>query len=90
MQSKARKLRLDVDALTVESFRTDDEDALKRGTVHGYSPPCTMYGTCQDTCANTCAGPTCEPPCEGEPTLYMTCMDGCYWVTGNPCIAGIR
>ncbi|HEV7589324.1 MAG TPA: hypothetical protein VGO40_14505 [Longimicrobium sp.] len=91
MEMTGKKLRLEVDALQVESFRPERDGLRDGGTVHGQnSPPCTWYGTCQVTCASTCAGPTCDPPCENDPTMYMTCVEGCYWATGDPCIAGIR
>ncbi|HEU0052439.1 MAG TPA: hypothetical protein VFQ39_04645 [Longimicrobium sp.] len=89
-----RKIQLDVDALTVESFIT----AAPRGpagTVDGHSfentmtgsvhaCPCdtdfgTCYGSCQVTCAQTCAAPGCDP----EPTMAPTCVESCYWVGGQ-------
>ena len=41
-----KKLRLDVDALNVESFDTEKLKKDETGTVHGH--------TGQDTCAHTC------------------------------------
>ena len=46
-----RKISLDVNALRVESFETDNKDAEKRGTVHGYIT--------QFTCPQTMCGQQC-------------------------------
>lgn len=46
-----RKISLDVNALRVESFETDNKDAAKRGTVHGYIT--------QITCPQTMCGQEC-------------------------------
>ena len=57
---RKRKIRLDVNALRVESFETADGDA-KRGTVQGY------YS--QFTCPATQCGAECPSgphPCEGS------------------------
>lgn len=68
-----KKLRLQIDDLSVESFETGDV-AKRRGTVIGhlvYTDPracteqgaCTIDGTCADTaCGNSCAG-TCFGTC---------------------------
>src|ERR1051325_7990546 len=68
-----KKLRLNLDALSVESFETDDlVDAT--GTVEGYiSTRCTGGAlTCND--ANTCvpAGETCA-----QDTCYVSCYGSC-------------
>jgi hypothetical protein len=54
----------------------------------GCNSNATCYGSCQATCQSTCAGPTCvSDGCEGEPTLWVTCVEGCYWTDGvNACI----
>ena len=47
-----RKLRLDVDALAVESFDTDAREGRRGGTVRGREGsefPCT-FGTCYQSC----------------------------------------
>ena len=51
-----KKLKLNVDALQVESFRPSQPDTA-RGTVQGHEP--TYYGSCycytiEMTCPNTC------------------------------------
>jgi hypothetical protein len=78
MNTTARKLRLDLDVLEVQSFDTHDVDPA-RGTVKGHA---TNYGTCQGSCVQTCGGPTCEPPCEVEPTMWLTCIESCSWTNG--------
>ncbi len=69
-----RKLRLEIDALNVESFETDRGRGPKPGTVRGniYSgyeieTPCCPTGGLQYTCAgqNTCAN-TCAASCNGS------------------------
>lgn len=78
-----RKIRLDIDALQVDSFETRAPEA-ERGTVRGHA---TQYGSCQGSCVQTCGGRTCEPPCENEPTIYVTCVESCGWTDGiNVCI----
>jgi hypothetical protein len=52
----ARKIRMDVEKLTVESFEAGEEKQTERGTVHGvmsqlgcdtmYDGTCNNYGTC--------------------------------------------
>ena len=74
-----KKLRLNVDALHVESFRTDPVPA-PGGTVNAHA---TSYGTCQGTCVDTCGGPTCDAPCETADTCYLTCMAACGWTYGQ-------
>jgi hypothetical protein len=85
-----RKIQLNVDALTVESFATAAGGA-RGGTVEGQSLedtqtagihacPCdtnlgTCYGTCQESCAQTCGAPGCNP----EPTMLPTCVESCAW-----------
>jgi hypothetical protein len=48
-----RKLRLDVDALNVESFDTGKLGTNADGTVHGQAEK-TGQGTCAHTCFYTC------------------------------------
>ncbi|HEX5724520.1 MAG TPA: hypothetical protein VFX98_03590 [Longimicrobiaceae bacterium] len=67
-----RKLTLDLEDLTVESFQTADGDDAARGTVHGQAVtvpfscnnPCTFDSDCGGTCYNSCPE-TCMS-CEGE------------------------
>lgn len=71
------KLKLDLDALTVESFDTRTEASAQGGTVqaHQQSELGTCHDTCgesrYDTCYETCAM-TCDP-------LRLTCGKGCIW-----------
>jgi hypothetical protein len=75
-----KKLNLNVDALHIESFTTDDE-AVTTGTVHGQGT--TNYGaqTCNGYPANTCIGHgtcfTCQytlcGTCDGVCTQAATC-----------------
>jgi hypothetical protein len=55
-----RKLRLELDALRVESFPTDGPDAGARGTVRGAD----MLRTREAYCTN---GETCKTSCAGGP-----------------------
>lgn len=62
------KLRLDIDALTVESFETRADAPRLAGTVHGHAEDYSANETeCADLCATqaaTCA--TCDAYCEEE------------------------
>ena len=93
---KQRKLRLEMDQLSVETFDTSEAGRTGRGTVHAREPydtstgdfagcPCdTRYNTCWGGC-----GPsqqrTCPKPgeCEEGETMYMTCMQSCGWEGGQ-------
>lgn len=74
------KLKLEIDALRVESFGTDQADAV-RGTVAGHNePPYTEScgGTCDATCVscvNTCLN-TCQDTCYDT---CNTCLHTCEW-----------
>ena len=67
-----RKLRLDPDALAIESFPTLPDPVEDAGTVHAAALAvtgltCTCYGkpTCVATCNTSCYGDgvcTCRPP----------------------------
>ena len=48
-----KKMRLDLDTLSIESFDTTQIDATQRGTVKGHLPPDTYWRYCSDglTCA---------------------------------------
>ncbi len=59
-----KPIKLDVDALAVETFATEDDGPRARGTVHAHLP---TYEPGQETCAS------CDPrlysicdPCEPE------------------------
>jgi hypothetical protein len=63
-----RKLRMNLDALSVESFETAPAEPV-RGTVQGqWSQPgtcdavvatCQLNGTCRFTCGSKCGSTTC-------------------------------
>lgn len=74
-----RKIKLDIDALEVDSFETRPAEG-SRGTIRGHA---TQYGSCQGSCVQSCGGPTCEPPCQVEPTMYLTCVESCGWTGGD-------
>jgi hypothetical protein len=78
-----RKIKLNIDALKVDSFETRPaEDG--RGTVRGNGRGAvTQYGSCQGSCVHTCGGPTCEAPCQVDPTMYVTCVESCGWTDGE-------
>jgi hypothetical protein len=71
------KLRLDVEALEVQSFLTADERTRAPGTVEGYdshrTETLTHCVSCLETCAETCDGYTCGGwTCFGD-TCDYTC-----------------
>ena len=78
-----RKLKLDLDALSVESFATTPEPRREGGTVFGQN-----HCTCQTQC--TCPGcPTCEATCGNSWTCGDTCADSCgYTCPGNQTCGG--
>jgi len=49
-----KKLRMDVDSLTVESFPTAAGDAEMKGTVHALLATRELYCTKGDTCRTSC------------------------------------
>ncbi|HEU0012348.1 MAG TPA: hypothetical protein VFQ45_01620 [Longimicrobium sp.] len=63
-----KKMRLDLDTLSVESFDTVETPA-ERGTVHGHIPPDTYARYCSD-------GTTCVDSCF-ECTDYASCLGTC-------------
>jgi hypothetical protein len=67
-----RKLQLDLDQLTVESFATSD-NAEQKGTVVG-----EQQCTCQTQC--TCPGcPTCDATCNRGNTCAASCAYTCAY-----------
>ena len=72
-----RKIRLDVNALRVESFDTVDVKRKAQGTVHGY------YS--QITCPET----QCGNQCQSGP--FPTCNETYAWTDGYVgCFCGIN
>jgi hypothetical protein len=73
------KLSLNLDQLTVDSFDTATEPAVK-GTVFGEQ--CTCYTNC------TCPGcPTCHETCPAT-CNYSDCWGTCYDTCGDSCPPG--
>jgi hypothetical protein len=82
-----RKLILNLDHLTVESFDTAPR-GKEKGTVIG-EQQCTCYtqctcpgcptcdATCPATCAYTCDDPSCEESCGGSCVPNYSCWDTC-------------
>jgi hypothetical protein len=71
-----RKLKLDLEDLSVESFATTPEAHRESGTVFGQNH-CTCYTQC------TCPGcPTCDASCNG--TCGGTCDVSCNGTCGCP------
>ena len=79
-----RKLKLDLEDLSVESFATTPEAQKEGGTVFGQQCTCytqctcpgcpTCDASCNGTCGGTCAG-TCDASCNG--TCGGTCDASC-------------
>jgi hypothetical protein len=76
------KLKLNVDALRVESFGTDGAEAV-RGTVGGHNEP-AFTASCDGSCVNTCVScvntclNTCQNSCNGS---CVSCWDTCDYCT---------
>lgn len=74
------KLRLDLEALNVESFATLNPRRPVRGTVRGadmVNPGLIMFT--QSTCngGSTCGGYTCDATCGNGNTCVGTMVDSC-------------
>ena len=68
------KLRLDLDALRVESFETVAGAAAERGTVRAHDDSLDPGGPSRGaTCGLTCPA-SCPPSCPG--TCFWTCDTG--------------
>lgn len=94
-----RKIRLEIDALQVDSFTAADQ-AVPRGTVQGlaslYWEDCVGSETCdggypcgetEQSCGGTCYERTCHPGCGGSAGCSGGCGSGvthCYM--GTTCI----
>jgi hypothetical protein len=70
-----KKLRLELDELTVESFGTQREEDV-RGTVAGQNEPAYTQ-SCDGSCVNTCA--SCVNTC------LNTCQASCAETNCNSC-----
>ena len=67
-----RKLRLDLDKLSVQSFQTGST-AAPMGTVKAHAPPTQIFCTQQFSCATYCAATGCpvesiDNGCISDPT----------------------
>lgn len=88
-----RKLKLDLDALQVESFDTTSAGNRHDGTVFGQGctcyTQCTCPGcpTCDASCNGTCGG-TCEASCNG--TCDASCNGTCGDYTNCGCDFGTQ
>jgi hypothetical protein len=83
------KLRLNLDQLTVDSFDTATEPAVK-GTVFGEQCTCYTNCTCPGcyTCDHTyCNQDTCQVSCEGSCEGW-TCGETCNDYTCRPRLCG--
>jgi hypothetical protein len=80
-----KKLKLDLEDLSVESFATTPDPRRDGGTVFGQQctcyTQCTCPGcpTCDASCNGTCGG-TCEASCNG--TCAGTCGASCNGTCG--------
>jgi hypothetical protein len=61
------KLKLDLDAVQVESFRPSDAAAAERGTVHGQA---ALFAVSKPSCAVSCGYVT--DPCICDPIKPLT------------------
>lgn len=74
-----KKLRLELDALRVESFSTAGE-ARGRGTVHGNAPvePPELYTQSEDPVQCQTQGYTCLASCNGSCNSCYSCDGTCH------------
>jgi hypothetical protein len=90
-----RKLKLDLEDLSVESFATTPEPHREAGTVFGQQCTCytqctcpgcpTCDASCNGTCGGTCAG-TCDASCNGTCDCPATNDASCYGSCDYSCI----
>ena len=72
----AKKLKLELEDIRVESFESVTERAMSEGTVQGLSGPSTggSPSGCQETCGSLCSiGTGCETICGGETCQLTIC-----------------
>jgi len=77
-----RKLKLELEELSVESFETAGE-AEERGTVRGNSFP-TRFAQCITNACSGADGVTCDETCGY--TCYATCGETCGANSCDGCI----
>lgn len=66
-----KKLALNIDDLSVESFSSAPDALSLRGTVRGRGGTCAV--TCNYSCGGTCAGTCNEFTCENSCSCWATC-----------------
>lgn len=73
-----KKLNLELESLTVETFDAQPEDAMAPGTVHGAdSPSWAEPSLCASYDEETCFGASCRRACTWQ-TCFPSCeTDGC-------------
>jgi hypothetical protein len=79
LEVRMRKLKLELDTLTVQSFHTGDTVA-PAGTVKGHAPPTQIFCTQQFSCATYCGATGCpvesiDIGCISDPTRCGGCQD---------------
>jgi len=79
------KLKLNVEALEVQSFLTTDEQARSPGTVEGHDSGRTPSLTRQQSCPGFEA--TCPATCD-DYTCGGTCYDTCDYTCQTNCACG--
>ncbi len=71
-----KKLKLNMEELSVDTFELSDREQAKRGTVHANATRlCSAWASCQGSCPGTCQVDTCyscslDSYCE---TVQATC-----------------
>ncbi|WP_420125025.1 hypothetical protein [Longimicrobium sp.] len=84
-----KKIRLDLDALSVETFSTTGGEAEARGTVKAHRPDYTQGWDCQsiDICETGDCATYAESECGTCATLCATCYEySCGVTICNTCV----
>jgi hypothetical protein len=76
-----RKVKLEIDALAVESFDTGRDAAKREGTVHAHvatdptcqNQTCRFAETCYDSCDGVCGTYYCAPT-DGTSCQQVSCI----------------
>jgi hypothetical protein len=78
------KMKLELDALKVESFMTSEEMDQLRGTVEGLSRRRPASASCFGTCLeNTCQNGSCPDTCASCDTYCLSCDTLCGGGSGG-------
>ncbi|HEX2202538.1 MAG TPA: pinensin family lanthipeptide [Longimicrobium sp.] len=85
-----RKIKLDLDALQVDSFETSPPDEGE-GTVHGNQfqiTPTRVAISCLVACTQLTCGPTCRATCFVScfQTCQLTCFQTCHFSCDATCV----